>query len=169
MPMVNPSHNASQPRARLERRLDGEAATLALGAALGRLLGPGAVVLLTGRLGAGKTVLARGLARGLGVSEDYAIVSPTFTLLNQYPGRVEFFHADLYRLAAGEAAELELLEEAADGVLTVEWAERAPGLWPPTALNVELTEAGEEARRAVIDGPSGIIEQLEQALGREED
>ena len=159
----------SQRRARLERRLNGEAATLALGAALGRLLEPGAVVLLTGRLGAGKTVLARGLAQGLGVSEDYAIVSPTFTLLNQYPGRVEFFHADLYRLAAGEAAELELLEEAAEGVLAVEWAERAPGLWPSSAVSVDLADAGEEARRAVIDGPSGIIRQLELVLGREED
>lgn len=91
----------SPRRARLTRQLRGPEATLALGAALGRLLAPGAVVLLTGRLGAGKTVLARGLAAGLGVSADYAIVSPTFTLLNQYPGRVAFFHADLYRLAGG--------------------------------------------------------------------
>lgn len=158
----------SPERARLTRHLNGEEATLALGAALGRLLAPGAVVLLTGRLGAGKTVLARGLASGLGVSGDYAIVSPTFTLLNQYPGRIEFFHADLYRLGGGEAAELELLEEAAAGVLAVEWAERAPELWPPHAIGVELADQGRGARLAQISGPREIIGNLEQALGREE-
>ncbi|MBU1156297.1 MAG: tRNA (adenosine(37)-N6)-threonylcarbamoyltransferase complex ATPase subunit type 1 TsaE [Proteobacteria bacterium] len=158
----------SLERARLTRHLKGEEATLALGAALGRLLAPGAVVLLTGRLGAGKTVLARGLASGLGVSGDYAIVSPTFTLLNQYPGRIEFFHADLYRLGGGEAAELELLEEAAAGVLAVEWAERAPELWPPHAVRVELVDQGRGARLAQISGPKEIISNLEQALGREE-
>lgn len=158
----------SPDRACLTRHLQGEAATLALGAALGRLLFPGAVVLLTGRLGAGKTVLARGLASGLGVSADYAIVSPTFTLLNQYPGRVEFFHADLYRLAGGEAADLELLEEAADGVLAVEWAERAPELWPPQAISVELIDQGEEARLARVSGPVEVISNLERVLGREE-
>jgi tRNA threonylcarbamoyladenosine biosynthesis protein TsaE len=155
-------------RARLTRHLRGPEATLALGAALGRLLAPGAVVLLTGRLGAGKTVLARGLAAGLGVSADYAIVSPTFTLLNQYPGRVAFFHADLYRLAGGEAADLELLEEAAGGVLAVEWAERAPELWPPQAISVELIDQGEGARLAEISGPEEIIGNLDEALGREE-
>ncbi|MCF8043399.1 MAG: tRNA (adenosine(37)-N6)-threonylcarbamoyltransferase complex ATPase subunit type 1 TsaE [Desulfarculaceae bacterium] len=158
----------SPERARLQWHLKGEEATLALGAALGRLLGPGAVVLLTGRLGAGKTVLARGLAAGLGVSGDYAIVSPTFTLLNQYPGRVEFFHADLYRLAGGEAAELELLEEAAAGVLAVEWAERATELWPPQAIGVELADQGRGARLAIISGPREIISNLEDVLGREE-
>lgn len=166
--MVKPNHSMHRERARLQRHLAGEAATVALGAALGGLLEPGAVVLLTGRLGAGKTVLARGLAQGLGVSGDYAIVSPTFTLLNQYPGRVDFFHADLYRLAGGEAAELELLEEAAAGVLAVEWAERAPELWPPQAIAVELVDEGQGARLAQISGPEEMISNLERALGREE-
>lgn len=166
--MVKRNNSMSPERARLERHLASEAATLALGATLGRLLEPGAVVLLMGRLGAGKTVLARGLASGLGVSADYAIVSPTFTLLNQYPGRVEFFHADLYRLAGGEAEELELLDEAASGVLAVEWAERAPELWPPQAIAVELIDRGEGARQALISGPADIIGNLRKALGREE-
>ena len=161
--MVNPKVIGRFP-ARLETLLKSEADTEALGEILGSLLSPGGVVLLIGRLGAGKTVLARGLARGLGVSGDYAIVSPTFTLLNHYPGRVDFFHADLYRLEAGEAAELEMLEEAAAGVLAVEWAERAPGLWPLQAVRVELMPAEEESRRAVLGGPPEIIEPLQQAL-----
>ncbi|MCF8034096.1 MAG: tRNA (adenosine(37)-N6)-threonylcarbamoyltransferase complex ATPase subunit type 1 TsaE [Desulfarculaceae bacterium] len=156
--------DAGRPQVRLEMVLPGEADTVALGESLGARLGPGGVVLLVGRLGAGKTVLARGLARGLGVSGDYAIVSPTFTLMNHYPGRVDFFHADLYRLEAGEAAELEMLEEAVAGVLAVEWAERAPGLWPNTAVMVELTPLDDDTRRAVLSGPPEIMDWLQQAL-----
>jgi tRNA threonylcarbamoyl adenosine modification protein YjeE len=149
--------------------LDGEQATLALGQALGQVLGPGAVVLLEGDLGAGKTVLARGLARGVGVDESYAIVSPTFTLLNVYPGRVGsagFFHADLYRLDAASAAELELIEEAAGGVLAVEWPEMAGAVWPAQALTVELAPAGENARRARLTGPARLLERLRRALNQ---
>jgi tRNA threonylcarbamoyl adenosine modification protein YjeE len=164
--MVKAENKAAEPRARLELPLAGEEDTLRLGAALGALLAPGAVVLLVGELGAGKTVLARGLARGLGVSPEYAIVSPTFTLMNHYPGRVDFWHADLYRLGGGEAADLEMTEEAAGGVLAVEWAERAPGLWPRSAVRVELSREGDHARRAAIGGPPEIINLLQQALKR---
>jgi tRNA threonylcarbamoyladenosine biosynthesis protein TsaE len=101
----------------LELELAQEAASLALGRALGRSLEAGAVVLLTGDLGAGKTTLTRGLAAGLGVDPAYVIASPTFTLLNIYPGRLELFHADLYRLSPEEADALELLDQAAAGVV----------------------------------------------------
>ncbi len=137
--------------------LDGEQATATLGRALARALDPGAVVLLYGDLGAGKTVLARGLARGLGVDQAYAIVSPTFTLLNVYPGRTRFYHADLYRLQEGEAAELELLDQAADGVLAVEWAERGRGLWPAEGIEVELTIVDLDRRRADLRGPADRV------------
>lgn len=149
---------------KLEFELENPEATISLGKALGRILQPGAVVLLSGGLGAGKTVLASGLARGLGVDPEYCIVSPTFTLLNIYPGRVEFFHADLYRLSGGEAGELELLEEAARGVLVVEWAERAAGSWPGQAVGIELTLAGEQVRKAVVQGPDAILEELSSRL-----
>jgi tRNA threonylcarbamoyl adenosine modification protein YjeE len=154
----------SSAAAELTLTLQGEAATLALGRALGGLLGPGSVVLLTGELGAGKTVLARGLARGLGVDDSYAIVSPTFTLLNIYPGRVAFFHADLYRLDQAEVEEMELLGQAAEGVLAVEWAERAAGLWPPSALRLELTSLGPRARRAALRGDKDLLDRLRAAL-----
>ncbi|RJX28780.1 MAG: tRNA (adenosine(37)-N6)-threonylcarbamoyltransferase complex ATPase subunit type 1 TsaE [Desulfarculus sp.] len=150
----------------MELALADEAATLALGAALGRRLRAGAVVLLVGELGAGKTVVARGLAQGLGVEAAYDIVSPTFTLLNVYPGCLALYHADLYRLEAAQAAELELVEEAAGGVLAVEWAERAPALWPASAVLVRLAVSGEHSRRALISGPAETLEAL-QAMYKE--
>lgn len=144
--------------------LDGESATLALGRALGGLLAPGAVLLLKGGLGAGKTTLCRGLALGLGVDAAYVIASPTFTLLNVYPGRLDFFHADLYRLEPGEAADLELLEQAAQGVLAVEWPERAPDLWPASALRVTLEPLGDFGRRALVAGPDPFLAALAATL-----
>ncbi len=150
---------------RREMELAGPEATRALGRELGRLLGPGDVVLLCGGLGSGKTVLAGGLARGLGVDTAYAIVSPTFTLLNVYPGRVDFFHADLYRLSAAEAVELGLLDEAAGGVLAVEWAERAgKGAWPPGCLWLELAVLERDRRRAVLEGPERILSRLSRRV-----
>lgn len=145
-------------------RLAGETATIALGRALGAVLGPGAVLLLVGGLGAGKTVLCRGLARALGVGEEYVIASPTFTLVNQYPAPAPFFHADIYRLSPGEAAELELLDQAADGVLAVEWADRAPDLWPSDAVWVFLEPDGETGRTARLKGPRDMLLRVEQMM-----
>ena len=157
--------NAAMERAELALALNDEAATLALGRLLGEILEPGDVVLLTGDLGVGKTVLARGLALGLGVGDEYTIASPTFTLLNVYPGRIRFYHADLYRLDQGEALDLELLEEAADGVLAVEWAERLAAEWPGESLLVELALAEGEARQARLKGPIEIIRRVKRVLG----
>jgi tRNA threonylcarbamoyladenosine biosynthesis protein TsaE len=156
-------------RQSLKLVLDHEAATLKLGEVLGGLLEAGAVVLLVGDLGAGKTVLARGLALGLQVEAAYDIVSPTFTLLNIYPGRLSLFHADLYRLDQAQATDLELLQEAASGVLAVEWAERAPRLWPADSVLIKLLPGGGDQRRVVISGPAGIIKALGASgeLGKE--
>lgn len=145
--------------------LTGPEATVALGRAIGALLSAGDVLLLVGQLGAGKTTLARGLAAGLGVDPAYVITSPTFTLLNIYPGRLDFYHADLYRLAGAEADELELIEQAAAGVLAVEWPEMAAAAWPAGAITLELDHAGPEARRARVTGPTGFIARL-AAQGR---
>jgi tRNA threonylcarbamoyl adenosine modification protein YjeE len=162
--MVNPA----EERAELALALENEQATLNLGRALGEFLGPGHVVLLTGDLGVGKTVLARGLARGLGVGEEYSIASPSFTLLNVYPGRIRFYHADLYRLDEGEALDLELLEEAACGVLAVEWAERLADAWPAESLLVELALGQGETRRARLKGPAELMERLRRNLPKAE-
>ncbi len=160
--MVNPG-SMGQEATSLELELADDEATLALGRALGRTLGAGAVLLLSGELGAGKTTLTRGLAAGLGVDPAYVIASPTFTLLNIYPGRLELFHADLYRLGPGEADDLELLDQAASGVLAVEWPERAGQAWPAEALRVELAHQ-DPGRRARVSGPAAAIARLAAEL-----
>jgi tRNA threonylcarbamoyladenosine biosynthesis protein TsaE len=127
--------------------------TLAAGERLGRRLTAGAVVLLFGDLGAGKTAFVRGLARGLGVPAD-EVTSPTFTLVQEYRGRMTLHHVDLYRLDPAEVADLGL-DELTSGkdIVAVEWAER----WhdaPEGAWEVRLAHAGEEQRRIVVKGSS---------------
>jgi len=114
----------------------GEAQTLELGKKLGQLLPPSTLLLLQGDLGTGKTVFARGVARGLGVDSDIPITSPTFTLMNHYSARHELYHFDLYRLSdPDELIELGFDEYAfGSGVALVEWPEKledyeTPGLW----------------------------------------
>ena len=110
---------------------ESEQATIDLGASLARSLEPGAVVLLEGELGAGKTAFVRGLAIGLGAPED-EVSSPTFTLVQEYRGRMPFLHADLYRVSGAEADELGLDELGRDGVVAIEWAAKLPRR-PPTS------------------------------------
>lgn len=131
----------------LETHLEVE--TQALGERLGALLREGDVVLLSGDLGSGKTRLAQGIARGLGVRAPVA--SPTFVLMNEYEGRLRLFHADLYRLEGAEVDDLEPLEQAERGVLVVEWPERAADGLPGDGLLVTLEHAGDERRRITIE------------------
>ena len=100
--------------------------TRELGEKLGRLLSRGNVVALVGELGAGKTVLTQGLAKGLGVGPDEYVSSPSFALVNQYRGRVPIYHLDIYRLG-GEAEMVALGYEdyfEPDGVTIIEWADK---------------------------------------------
>ena len=112
-------------------------ATLALGRRLGAVARAGDVVLLDGPLGAGKTVLVRGLAQGLGSTAEVA--SPTFVLVRQYGGRLNLVHADLYRLDdPRDVDRLGLLEMSDDAVLVVEWPDRAPALAAAASLHLRL-------------------------------
>jgi tRNA threonylcarbamoyladenosine biosynthesis protein TsaE len=123
-----------------------EKETETLGEQLARRLLPGAVVLLYGELGAGKTALVRGLARGLGASTD-DVSSPTFTLIQEYAGTgVTLYHVDLYRLSPREVDDLGLEElVAGDGIVAIEWAERWAGR-PDDVCEVWIEHAGDEQR-----------------------
>jgi tRNA threonylcarbamoyladenosine biosynthesis protein TsaE len=132
----------------MERRLETEAETVRLGAAIARALRPGDALCLSGGLGAGKTTLARAVIRALTTAEE-EVPSPTFTLVQAYDGR-EFplAHFDLYRLdSAREADELGLDEALDTGAAIIEWPERLGDARPPDRLDVELTVEG-EGRRA---------------------
>jgi tRNA threonylcarbamoyladenosine biosynthesis protein TsaE len=99
---------------------------LILGEKIGRHLENGDIVFLFGDLGAGKTTLTQGIARGLGVPREEYVRSPTFTLVNEYKGKVPVFHIDLYRIASSHELEDLGLEEvfSGDGIAIVEWAEK---------------------------------------------
>ncbi|MEK7383533.1 MAG: tRNA (adenosine(37)-N6)-threonylcarbamoyltransferase complex ATPase subunit type 1 TsaE [Elusimicrobiota bacterium] len=129
--------------------LRSEAETVALGEVLGRNLVPGDLILLFGELGAGKTTLVRGIARGVGFRGR--VSSPTFALAHVYRGNpLTLHHLDLYRLKKGETAELGLDELLADpcGTVVVEWPE-AGGRWPARRVEVHLSHA-RPGRRAVV-------------------
>jgi tRNA threonylcarbamoyladenosine biosynthesis protein TsaE len=128
-------------------------ATLRLGITLGQTLSVGSVILLEGDLGAGKTTLVQGIGQGLGISEP--IVSPTFTLINEYTeGRLPLYHLDLYRLEPQEVLALNLETyweglEVMPGIVAIEWAERMP-YKPYVYLSVHLAYGDEGDRQAEI-------------------
>ncbi|MGI6355501.1 MAG: tRNA (adenosine(37)-N6)-threonylcarbamoyltransferase complex ATPase subunit type 1 TsaE [Lentisphaerae bacterium] len=136
-----------------------EEETLSLGKALAKLLRPGMVVALYGDLGAGKTALSRGVARGLGITEP--VTSPTFTVVQEYrtPGGIWFYHLDMYRITDEQAALAFGIEEylfADNAIAMVEWPERIAGLLRPGAvLNITMTHAGENQRQLELPDDIG--------------
>lgn len=143
----------------------GPGETRRLGARLGRLLRPGDVVLLSGELGAGKTVFVQGIARGLGYQGS--VSSKSFVLLGEYPGRITLYHADLYRLEEPEQAEeLALGEVSAGGALVVEWPERAPEVLPADHLLVRFQVSSERGRLLTLEAMGPRSAELLGALAR---
>jgi tRNA threonylcarbamoyladenosine biosynthesis protein TsaE len=142
------------------------AATEAFGRRLGGLLFPGAVVALVGQLGAGKTHLTRAVAEGLGVTNPAAVTSPTFVLIQEYPGRVPVYHFDAYRLSGPrEFAELGVDEYFdGDGVCLVEWADKVEATLPPEHLRIGIEIVDENRRRFEITATGGRYERLLDAL-----
>jgi tRNA threonylcarbamoyladenosine biosynthesis protein TsaE len=143
--------------------------TWQVGEMLGSRLAPGDTVCLYGDLGSGKTNFAYGIAQGLRVREQY-ITSPTFTFVNEYQGRVPFYHIDLYRLR--ELGELENIgfEEylCSDGVTVIEWAEKAEDELPKECLSVYLAYVDERSREIgfIAEGEryGKLLEELKQDL-----
>ncbi len=126
-----------------------EEETSAAGEALASRVRPGEVVLLYGDLGAGKTAFVRGLAQGLGAPAG-EVSSPTFTLVQEYRGRVTLYHVDLYRLEPKEVDDLGLDELVlGDGIVAIEWAERWTGR-PDDVWEVRIDDLGDERRRIAI-------------------
>ena len=130
---------------------ESEVATTNLAVSLARSLEAGAVVLLEGELGAGKTAFVRGLALGLGAPED-EVSSPTFTLVQEYRGRIPLLHADLYRLSGAEADDLGLDELGSNGVIAIEWAAKLVRK-PAGAVEVLIEDLGGDCRRITIKRP----------------
>jgi len=134
--------------------------TIRLGKSLADGLKKGDIVALKGELGSGKTCLAQGIAKGLGVSENYVVTSPTFTLINEYPGKkMHLYHMDAYRLSGcvdlEEMGYYEYLLEK--GVMVIEWPEKISSAIPDHALLVHMTYVEEKIRRIEI---SGSLEQI---------
>ncbi len=121
---------------------------------MGRLAPGGSILALRGVLGAGKTTLAKGIARGLGIDEE--VTSPTYTIVSEYEGRLHLHHVDAYRLA-GEADFIEVggedLLADRDGLCLVEWSERIPAALPPEAATAERFVAEDGSRLLKLDWP----------------
>ena len=149
----------------LELNSSSEEETRGVGERLGRALRKGDVLLLSGDLGTGKTCLTQGIGRGLETSTQ--VNSPSFVLMNEYPGRETLFHVDLYRIEDVEDLdELGLWDYAERGVLVVEWPERGAELLPGDGLVVELRYGDLEKQRRLKflpRGPRGA--ELLQSLG----
>ena len=146
--------------------------TRALGERLGAALTGGDVVALSGELGAGKTCLVQGIARGLGVDPSVPVTSPTFTLVGEYPGRVRLVHADFYRVESAARLDDAGFDDLLDGrgALVVEWAERFPDALPAERLEITIEidrggAAGAEPPRCISFGGRGLrAEQIRRTV-----
>lgn len=124
---------------------------------MGKYLMAGDVVALIGDLGTGKTQLAKGLARGVGVPEEYCITSPTYTIVNEYQGRIPLYHFDLYRLEGNSDLENLGYEEYFEGrgVTVIEWAEKIIHLLPAKRMEVRIGHLGNDVREFEVIGFGG--------------
>jgi len=151
----------------LNTELPDEAATLALGAALGACLEPGLTIYLRGELGAGKTTLARGVLRGLGY--EGRVKSPTYTLVEVYDvSRLHLHHFDFYRFRDPREWTDAGFRESFNGrnVSLVEWPEKATGFLPPADLEITLTSSG-SGRNASLQAVSPRGMRLAQCLAKQ--
>ena len=140
--------------------------TRRLGVRLGRLLQGGEIIGFIGELGSGKTCFVRGLTEGLGVSRETWIRSPTFTLVNEYHGRLPIYHIDLYRIEnTGELEELNLREYLySSGVSLIEWFEYFPSGEVDDHLEIQLAYGGTSKRQVTFIPHGPRYEELIRAL-----
>jgi tRNA threonylcarbamoyladenosine biosynthesis protein TsaE len=131
-----------------------EEETIALGEKLAASLPARAVVLLVGNLGAGKTTLAKGIAKALGAAQPEEVSSPTFTLIHEYGDPVKVYHVDLYRLDDPRQVATLGLEEIfeREAVVLIEWGERFPQLLPDKCIEIRLKRLEDEQREISVTG-----------------
>lgn len=136
--------------------------TIRIGKSIGGLLLPGDMVALVGELGAGKTQFIKGLAAGAGIRKPTYVSSPSFTLINEYEGKVPFYHIDLFRLETEKEAEDLGLEEywQGTGIAAIEWADKIPSLLPREMLFIHIAYTGENTRSLEIIGKGKRYEAL---------
>ncbi|HPU88506.1 MAG TPA: tRNA (adenosine(37)-N6)-threonylcarbamoyltransferase complex ATPase subunit type 1 TsaE [Spirochaetota bacterium] len=130
-----------------------ESETFELGVSLGSHAARGDVFAITGDLGAGKTVLAKGIAKGMGVDDE--VTSPTFSLLEIYERPLPLYHFDLYRIERTDELDHLCFEEywEGDGVSVIEWAERAAERLPANAIRIVIRQEDAATRRICIEHP----------------
>ncbi len=128
--------------------------TIAIGEKIASVIKDGAVVLLYGNLGSGKTVLSKGIGKGLECPDWEYIRSPSFTIVNEHEGRVRFYHLDLYRLEPGTDIEnlglRDFLGEAGT-VAVIEWAEKLPNVSGLSTVAIHIEETGASARKIIVE------------------
>lgn len=136
--------------------------TVQIGKKIGSRLLSGDVVALVGELGAGKTQFIKGLAAGAGVGKPTYISSPSFTLINEYVGRIPFYHIDLFRLRTEKEAEELGLEEyfQGRGITAIEWADKILSLLPKEILWIHIHYTGKNSRSLKILGKGKHYEEL---------
>ena len=144
--------------------------TRAWGKRLGKLLEGGEIIGLVGELGAGKTCFVRGVAEGLDVNREAWIRSPTFTLINEYPGRLPVFHIDLYRIESRNELEgLNLREYLySDGVSLIEWFEHLPVDEMDEYLELAIENVESNKRKLKFTAHGERYEKLIEGLKRQE-
>ena len=142
------------------------AETIRIGKSIGSRLLPGDVVALVGELGAGKTQFIKGLAAGVGIGNPTYISSPSFTLINEYPGKIPFYHIDLFRLEREKEAEELGLEDyfQGGGITAIEWADKIPSLLPKEMLFIHIAYVGKNIRSIEINGKGKRFEDLLKEL-----
>lgn len=126
--------------------------TIGIGERLAKKLRAGDCVALIGDLGSGKTILTKGIARGLGVKNAKYVNSPTFVIIKEYKGKLPLYHFDLYRLNRSSLIDAETFEEYfyGDGITVIEWADKVRELLPKRYLEVKLKVIGEDKRKINI-------------------
>lgn len=123
-----------------------------IGELIGRAAKRGELYAIYGELGAGKTQLVKGIAKGMGVYDWEYVLSPSFAIMNRYDGKeYPLWHIDLYRIETDETEDFQIEELLEDGVVVVEWAERRD--WGKGVIRVEINVIGDEERRIVVERP----------------